>query len=236
MQALRRLGRWALCLVLSGSFVSCSYVSRREFEAYKETTTDELNHARAEVQALKYQAARDRALMETEIRKVASRAACDNNQLRDFLRECEEGSEVCSDKGVEGAWKFISSQLAVQLFLRPRATGKNIVLTRRGQMLSTFDTKTWLPSTRFLILVLPRKDTDEIRDEALKVGREVAHYLDTLFEEQKGIKILGPKILPCKMKVEEIAKYLHSELDVPVKGEPKGYEPTVRVFIFKTDC
>jgi hypothetical protein len=75
-----------------------------------------------------------------------------------------------------------------------------------------------------------------MQEEALRIGREIARYLERLFAERKAVQIVGPKALPCKMKEEEISNYLHDELDIPLKGEPHGYEPTVRAWIFKTDC
>lgn len=227
--------RWLLTLV--GGLGSCAFVRQKDFDAHKQQQQEREAFYNAEIQSLKNQLERERTQREIEARRIASRAVCDNEKLRAFLKECEEGSEVCSDKGVENAWKFIISQPGVVLYLRPHAGEKGIVQTRRGQLMSTCDPKTWLPSTRFLILVKPRSESSEHHEEAMRIGREVRNYLtDELFPNQKDLRTLGPKTLPCKMKVEEVSNYSGNPLPYPIKGEPQGREPAVRVWVYRTDC
>ena len=164
------------------------------------------------------------------IRQIASRVECDNTRVRDFLKECEEGSEVCSQDGVANALKFMDTQPYVQLFLRPDVGIKNLLNTRRGQLMSLGDTHNWKPSTRFLILVQPRTDAEDHAKEALQLGRDVSGLLRTEIGVGKRIPILGPRVLPCKLKSEQLSHYSR-RFDKPVKGEPR-----VRVFVFRTDC
>jgi hypothetical protein len=129
------------------------------------------------------------------------------------------------------------TQPYVTMYLRPEGGVKGLGATRKGQLATMGDSKSWLPSTRFLVLVQPRGEAPEHREEALRVGREVQRYLgNDLFKDERGIKILGPKILPCKMKADEVAQHVRSKFDAPVKGEPTGQQPAVRLWVFKTDC
>jgi hypothetical protein len=138
---------------------------------------------------------------------------------------------------VANASRFITTQPFVTIYLRPQDGVKGLVQTRIGQLRTLGDPKTLLPSTRFLVLVLPRSDAANHRDEALRSGREIQRYLvNDLFREEKELKMLGPKLLPCKMKKEELSYYFRGKLDSPVKGEPTGHESTVRIYVFKTDC
>lgn len=235
-QAIRRNIQWPhlLAIVLVG-FWGCAFVSQKDFEAFKKAQQEQNAQNNAEHHAMRGSIEREQTMREVEVRRVASRAACDNEKLREFLRECEEGSEVCSEKGVTNAWKFITTQPGVTLFLRPRSAAK-IVPTRRGQLMSQSDPKTWLPSTRFLVLARPRSETTEHHDEAMQVGREVKDYLiEDLLSNQKNVRILGPKTLPCKMKAEELANYTGIPLPYPLKGEPQGKD-VVQVWVFRTDC
>lgn len=230
------LQRWCLAWLILSLYGCPKYVTKEEFETYKQAQQDEAARNSAEHHALRGQQERDRTQIKAEIRQVASRAACDNEKLREFLRECEEGSDQCSEKGINNAWKFITTQQGVELFMRPHG-GAKIVATRRGQLMSTCDPKTWLPSTRFLILVKPRGESAEHHEEAMRVGREVRTYLvDDLFDKRKDVRILGPKTLPCKMKTEELANYSGIPLPYPLRGEPQGRDSAVIVWVFRTDC
>lgn len=235
-QALRHGRPWFFAAMVV-SLCGCTFVSKKEFEAFKELQRDANSHNTTEHFTLRQMIERERTLREADVRQVASRAACDNEKLREFLRECEEGSDVCSEKGVNNAWKFITTQPGVELFLRPHSGGKGIIATRRGQLLSLVDPKTWLPSTRFLILVKPRSDSAEHHEEAIRVGREVKNYLvEDLLSNRKNVHILGPKAMPCKMKMEEVNNYTGLPLPYPLKGEPQSRDPTVNIWVFRTDC
>src|SRR5262249_5995379 len=145
-----------------------------------------------QIQELRYQLERERALREADMRRVASRVECHNDRVRDFLKECEQGSDVCSESGVANAFQFMITQPYVQIYLRPPAGAKAIVATRRGQLVTMGDPKNWLPSTRFLVLVQPRSESADMRDEALRIGREVQRYLLHLYSDEKALNILGP--------------------------------------------
>jgi hypothetical protein len=180
---------------------------------------------------------RERMARELEDEQIASRVECHNDRIRDFLKECEQGSEVCSEQGMANAFWFIITQPFTTIYLRPQDGVNGLMATRRGQLASMGDPKSWLPSTRFLILAQPRSDTPEHYEEALRIGREIQRFLvNDLFKDEKRLRILGPKILPCKMKQEELSQYLRGKLALPIKGEPTGHQPTVRLFVFKTDC
>jgi hypothetical protein len=229
--------RWLLG-VIGVCLASCGrYITREEFEEWKRQQQEQQAGHNAEHRALRGMIDREGMQREVEVRQVASRAACDNEKLRDFLKECEEGTDVCSDKGVLNAWKFITTQPGAEMFLRPHAGAKGIIQIRRGQLISLCDAKNMLPSSRFLILVKPRSDSEDHHEEAMHAGREVRNYLlQDLLSKRNDVRILGPRTLPCKMKTEELSNYTGLPLPYPLRGEPQGREPTVIVWVFRTDC
>lgn len=177
---------------------------------------------------------RVRSLFEYETERLSSRIECHNDKVREFIKECEQDSSVCSEQGVANALTFMGSQQYVVMFLRPgeHFDAKAMPLTRRGQMMTLTDSAAWRPSTKFLVLVQP--DSEERQKEALRIGSEIKHHLrDTVIVRR--FPILGPKVLPCKLKQEQLARYFRRN-DNPVKGEPSLDEPHIRLWIFKTDC
>lgn len=223
---------WALC---SGQ-LGCGYALQQEVDTLRQQQRESEARQNAKIQQLQAQLDRERALREVDMRRVASRVECHSERVRDFLKECEEGSDVCSEQGVANAFQFMITQPYVQIYMRPHGGSKALVATRRGQLATMGDPKNWLPSTRFLVLVQPRAESPESRDEALRLGREIQRYLiNDLFAEEKGVRVLGPKVLPCKMKADEVASHVR-RWDVPVKGEPASHESSVRLWVFRTDC
>jgi hypothetical protein len=174
--------------------------------------------------------------LEAEISRVSSRLECHDDRVRDFIRECEQDSPVCSENGVANALTFMSTQPYVVQYLRPGQSfeERSMPLLRRGQLMTLADISTWRPSTKFLVLVQPRSDADPDQQAALQVGGEVKRYMREYLIAKK-YPILGPKVLPCKLKAEQLAKYFKRN-DLPAKGEPRENEPHVRIWIFKTDC
>lgn len=177
-----------------------------------------------------YQIANDFALM-----KVSSRIECDDVKVRDFLKECEEGSQVCSSDGLANAMKFIATQPYVLVWLRPEGGVVGLASTRKGQLLTLTEVTSLKPSSRFLILVSPRTDSEAHQKEALSLGREMQQLMREEYRLPHKTRILGPRTLPCKLKSDVAANY-NSPVDRPVKGEPSEHEPRVRVFIFRTEC
>src|SRR5262249_6079470 len=69
-----------------------------------------------QIQELQHQLERERAAREADMRRVASRVECHSDRVRDFLKECEEGSDVCSENGVANAFQFMITQPYVQIY------------------------------------------------------------------------------------------------------------------------
>ena len=223
----------ALLLVLS----DCAFATRQDIADLKQAITDLESRQNTKIKLLEERLEREKTMRELDVRRVASHVECHNDRVKDFIKECEEGSEVCSEAGLANAFRFMITQPYVQIYLKPRAGIDSLVATRKGQLATMGDPKNWLPSTRFLVLVQPRTESSEHRDEALRLGREIQRYLvNELFAEEKGVRILGPKILPCKMKAEELNQHIRGKLDLPIKGEPTRAEASVRAWVFRTDC
>lgn len=223
----------SVCVVLAG----CAFASRQEAADLRTAIRDLEAAQNRKNKLIEDKLDRERVLREAEVRRVASHVECHNDKVRDFIKECEEGSEVCTEQGLANAFRFMITQPYVQIYLKPRIGIDSLVATRKGQLATMGDPKNWLPSTRFLVLVQPRSESREHYDESLRLGREVQRYLlNELFTEEKGVRILGPKVLPCKMKAEELNQHIRGKLDLPIKGEPTRSEASVRVWVFRTDC
>lgn len=172
---------------------------------------------------------------EFSLRQLSSRVECDNSRVRDFLKSCEDGAEACSEQGLANALTFMDTQPYVMLFTRPGIGIKGLSNIRRGQLMTLGESKNWRPSTRFLVLVQPRSEIPEHRDEALKLGRELSTFARDELAIGKKYPILGPHMLPCKLKVEHLSHFSR-RYDRPLAGEPTGKEPVVRMWLFRTDC
>lgn len=172
---------------------------------------------------------------EAQLRDLYSRMDCTNVRVRDFIKECEDGSNVCSEEGLANALLFMDTQPYVLMFLRPKTGMDEIVETRVGQLMSLTESKFWKPSTKFLILAQPHDDTAIGQAMAIKAGEQMMVYLRTNMGIASKFRILGPKTLQCKVKADKVAHYTR-KYDRPVKGEPVPPEPVVRVWVFRTNC
>lgn len=209
-------------------------------------TTAEVAKLRAELSELRAKQRQDTARLTDEItiakhftefslRQLSSRVECDNSRVREFLKSCEEGAEACSEQGLANALSFMDTQPYVMLFMRPGVGIQGLSNIRRGQLMTLGESKNWRPSTRFLVLVQPRSDVPEHREEALRLGRELATFSREELAIGKKYPILGPHMLPCKLKIEHLSHYSR-RYDRPLAGEPTGKDPVVRMWLFRTDC
>lgn len=170
------------------------------------------------------------------IMKISSRVECEDTKVRDFLKECEQGAEVCSSaQGLSNAFKWFATQPYVRLLCRPGSGVKGLPSTRDGQLLTLTEINSLKPATRFLILVTPRSDSEIHRKEATVLGREVHQLLRDEYHLPDKTPIIGPRILPCNMKRDSTSRYAR-EVDKPVKGEPSENEPQLKVHVFRTEC
>jgi len=171
-----------------------------------------------------------------ETRKIWGKLYCDSDQVRDFLKACESSdSASCSEQGLAQALGFMGSQPSVSFYMRPGTTGKDINSIRHGQLAQLTDLRHTHPSTRYLLLVQPQTDTEVHQKEAQHVGREIIKLLRSEFGVSAKATNIGVRMLPCKLKAEQLKQYTRS-YDQPKVGEPKANEPRIRVWVFRTDC
>lgn len=169
-------------------------------------------------------------------RKVWSRLNCKEQKVYDFLKQCEgNDSQTCSDTALAAALNFMDTQPFAVVYLRPEVGIKGLHPVRKGQMLQLSDPRTQTQSTRYLILVQPRGETPNDQEEALGAGRELLRYMRTDITLAKNIPIIGPSLLPCKLKQEQL-KHYGRRVDLPQIGEPQSNEPRLRLWVFRTDC
>ena len=201
-----------------------------------ETLRQRMAKLESEVVKLELELTRVKHTSEAEISRISSRLECHNEQVRSFIKACAEDSDVCTDEGIANALTFMNTQPYVVQYFRPKGTfsEESMALTRRGQIMTLTEISSWRPSTKFLVLVQPASDVLEDQKDALRLGGEIARYLREALVARK-YPILGPKMLPCKLKREQLARYFRRN-DLPVKGEPRENEPHIRAWIFKTDC
>lgn len=174
--------------------------------------------------------------LDFETRKLWGKIYCDSEQVRDFLKACENSdSASCSEQGLAQALGFMGSQPSVSFYMRPGTTGKDIHSIRHGQLAQLTDLRHNHPSTRYLVLVQPYSDIEEHHKEAQVVGREIVKLLRSDFGVSHKAASLGVRTLPCKLKAEQLKQYTRS-YDQPKVGEPKANEPRIRVWVFRTDC
>lgn len=173
---------------------------------------------------------------ELDNRKIWSRLNCKEQKVYDFLKQCEgNDSQVCSDTALAAALNFMDTQPFAVVYLRPDVGIKGLHPVRKGQLLQLSDPRTQSQSTRYLILVQPRGETPGDQEEALAAGRDLLRYLRTDITLAKNIPIIGPSLLPCKLKQEQLRHYTR-KVDLPQIGEPQSDEPRLRFWVFRTDC
>ena len=172
---------------------------------------------------------------EYQTRQISSRIECNNDRVRDFLKACEEGSDVCSSDGVANALAFMDSQPYVLMFMRSTLEAQELVATRVGQLMALTEAKNWRPSTRFLILVQPSGDSPKQNAEAVKAGEQIKLFLRNDMGIANKFQVLGPKMLPCKVKAEQVSHYMR-KYDRPIRGEPTVKDAAIRLWVFRTDC
>ena len=171
-----------------------------------------------------------------EASRIWGKLNCTNDQVRTFIKECESSdSPVCSDAGLASALTFMNTQAVASMFLRPDLGMDSLQPVRKGQLLGLTDTRFLFPSTKFLILMQPRSDSQAHQDEAEKIGRQLLRYVRTELKVPSHVRIIGPRILPCKLKQEQL-RFYGGRLHLPQINEPTDKEPRVRVFLFRTDC
>jgi hypothetical protein len=173
--------------------------------------------------------------VQSETRQLWARLNCTNQQVSEFIADCERGEMGCTEESVANALSFMSTQPHALLYLRPEVGVKGMVPVRRGQLLGLTDLKDLHTSTRYLVLTQPRTEAAEHYQEALRIGKEVVDGLRKDFGLPRMTQILGPRTLPCRLKQKLLANYIR-RVDQLQTGEPAESEPRVRVWVFRTDC
>lgn len=228
----RSLNAGAAALLLL-PWLSC--VSLTEIERRQASTEAQLRYMVQENKELREQLEDTDRRLELAIRSVFGKLYCTNDKVREFIRECEVGSEVCSEAGVANALAFMSTQPYTSFFLRPEEGVQGLHSIRRGQLMGMAEPHNLHPSSRFLVLIQPRSDTAVHQKEAEKIGFDVVQFLRKDLRLGPRYTSLGARILPCKLKQEQIARF-NNHLDRRLKGEPEEREPRVRIWVFRTDC
>lgn len=187
---------------------------------------------------------------ENDMRTLATETYCKSGKVATFLIELKNGNpETCSTAGVANALFFMKSQAYSIVYLEPRIGIASMRPARRGQIRELVESEKIHVSSRLVVLVQPQEETEAGQRRALELGREFA--VEVLRKElpppreskptdppgtsAREVPILGPYLLPCKLRGEVLKQYTRA-IDHAIPGEPSEGKPAVRVWVFKTDC
>jgi hypothetical protein len=136
---------------------------------------------------------------------------------------------------VANAAAFLDNESPAFFMLRGDTRIQSLLPIREGSLMQLADPKNYRPTTRFVVLVQPRAETPDAYREAKLVGQDVVDFLRQKLGIPSKIRIMGPMMLPCKSKQDELNKYI-SKLARPLPGELFDKAYRVKVFAIRTEC
>lgn len=215
--------------VLALALESCTSSLENKIRAQDKMISDLINLHRV---ALEEQ----RQYSEYHLRRLSEKINCRDESARYFVKECESSfADGCSAQNLAAGLTFMDKYPYATMYLRPGQGVSGINAIRRGQMLELTNERVLFINTKFLIIVQPRGENPTDFDEAEKLGKQVLSYFQTQQRLASWVRILGPKILPSKLKREQTAPY-RRRIDMPQGDEPTDPSQVVRVWIFRTEC
>lgn len=226
----RRLprSRWLLHLGLALGLLGCApdgYLVQQVNQL-----TQESQKLRDELDAL-------RTRQEMDTARIWGKVNCTNDQVRDFVKRCETGESAnCSTDAWGSAIAFMSTQPYMHMYLRPKTGLRGLTPFRQGQILSLIESHNLFPTTKFLMVVQPVSEAPKHVDEALEVGNDLRQHLYLTLRLPRSVKLIGPQLIPCKLKADAITSQYSKHLLRVRPGEPTDSEPRVRIWLFRTDC
>lgn len=157
-------------------------------------------------------------------------------KIAEFIGEVEATvPEACTEVNLENSMTFMRTQAYANAFFRPTESVEAMHVARREYLLDLLAPKRIHPSTRLLVLVQPAEETETSRRAAVQLGEQFREMLRTKIAPQRELRILGPHLLPCRMR-KEIYRIFSGPMDVTLPNEPKEGTPRVRIWLFLTDC
>lgn len=221
---------WPVLLILSLITASCA--STAQLEALR----DQQAKTAARLEELETELQTQQTFQREQIRKLWSQVKCKKDQIAQFLQLCKQGSgETCSQDTIAGALSFMQDEPYALFHWHPDFISRRIHLIRRGYLMNLVELRELRPSTRFLVLVSPRSDSAEHRQEALQYSESLIQEMRTSLKLPGGYEVIGPFTLPCKLKQEWLTTYTRPS-DKSLPGEPPKNIPHVRIWIYRTDC
>mgnify|MGYP003596286206 CR=1 FL=1 len=178
-----------------------------------------------------------RSKQELDSMRVWGKVSCNNDQVRDFIKRCENGESAnCSNDAWGGAIAFMTTQPYMHMYLWSKEGLRGMVHFRQGQILSLIESHNIFPTTKFLILVQPASAAGKQVDEAMEAGNDLRQHLFLTLRLPRNVKVIGPQLIPCKLKADAITSQFSKHLLRPRQGEPGDNEQRTRVWLFRTDC
>ena len=171
-----------------------------------------------------------------QIRLLWSQVRCDQERVREFLHGCQQGDQAtCTPGSGANALAFMNSQPYVLIHMKSGGNVRRMHSTRRGELMQIVGRHNVHPSTRYLVLVQPRSDKPEDTREATSMADTLIHEMRVTLKVAPGVDVLGPYLLPCKLKRDQVQSY-GGQYDRPLPNEPSSSEPHIRLWVFSTDC
>ncbi|MBL9004417.1 MAG: hypothetical protein JNJ46_09230 [Myxococcales bacterium] len=167
---------------------------------------------------------------------------CKNPKLAEFMTAVAHNDpQVCRAVEFDKALLFMKSQPNCIVYLHP-SSGLSSLHPARTAFLSEdlLKREQLSPSSRLLILVQPHGESEAERDIALTVAKSLQWKIQSelLPAEFRSIEVLGPHLLPCNLRNEATVQRLYNNdiAIMPLRGEPEGKQPRIRIWIFRSDC
>lgn len=174
--------------------------------------------------------------LELEVRWIWSDRLCKSGKIAEFVGQLQASiPEVCTPASLETSLFFMNNNPYAITYLRPSEGIAGLHPSRRGRLKELLEPRSIHRSTRLVVLVQPHEESSAASTKALQIGEAFAAVVRTEMLKGQKVPVLGPFLLPCRLK-SEIKRTYNKPLDRPFYGEPDDKEPRVRIWLFISDC
>lgn len=174
--------------------------------------------------------------LELEVRWIWSDRLCKSGKIAEFVGQLQAAvPEVCTPTSLETSLFFMNNNPYAITYLRPSEGIAGLHPSRRGRLKELLEPRSIHRSTRLVVLVQPHEETSAGSAKAFQIGEAFAAVVRTEMLKGQKVPVLGPFLLPCRLK-SEIKRTYNKPLDRPFYGEPDEKEPRVRIWLFISDC
>lgn len=157
-------------------------------------------------------------------------------QISQFIDQVQSQlPNACTAVAMEGAMAFLRTQPYAISYYFPKQPAKEMQMSREEQLIDLLSPQALHPSTRILVMVQPADDSRADEEDAMRLGRELVEKIRAGLPIGQQRALLGPHPLPCRVR-PETEKLFRNAMDGRQSHEPKDNVPSIRAFVFRTDC